>query len=263
MKKRSVERIPAGLKAEFFWSDKINSGTVADLSENGMLVNTRTCPPLRAKLDLTILLEEDVLNIPVKVRRLVKKDNYYDAFGAEIMNPPKKYLDFVTSLRWKHIKGLTTNGQVIKVYVCKVCHHISFDHAPVTCPICSSTIESFEKAPEAIKRPDNFAELSEFEKKHVPVIKLSKEDRFIDAHIKVGEIEHGMDVDHHISFIDVYYAAPLINKKCVSRVSFNCDRMQPATSLRFDYVNAGVLTVISRCNVHENWLAKASFKNSI
>ncbi len=257
MKKRAVERIPADLKAEFFWGDEASIGTVTDLSENGMLVSTKTCPPVRSKFEISISLQEDMLKIPVKVRRLVKIDNSYDAVGLEILNPPRRYLDYVNNLRWSRIKGIKTNGQVIKIYVCSVCHHISFDHAPINCPICNSTIESFEKAPEAIKRPDNFAELSEFEKKHIPVIRIMKEDGYTDVKVKVGIIDHGMDIDDHISFIDVYYNDPFINKKCVSRTSFNCERIHPSATFRLNNIKTGVVTIISNCNAHGNWLAKA------
>ena len=252
MKKRAVERIPANLKAEFFWSDKINSGHVVDLSENGFLVKTDSCPAIRSKFDLNINLEDDVLKIPVKVRRIVNTD---DAIGVEIVDPPQQYLDYVNELRWERIKGIKISGQIIKLYVCQVCHHISFDHAPVNCPICSSTIESFEKAPDAIKRPDDFSEISEFEKKHIPVIKIAKENGVINAHIQV---DHEMNVDNHISYIDFYFNAPFIHKKCISRISFNCEKMHPSATVRFDDATQGVLTVISNCCAHGNWLAKVN-----
>jgi len=252
MRKRAVERIPANLKAEFFWSDKLNSGHVVDLSENGFLVKTDSCPAIRTKFDLNINLEDDVMKIPVKVRRIV---NTNDAIGVEITDPPQRYLEYVEALRWEKIKGIKISGQIIKLYVCQACHHISFDHAPVNCPICSSTIESFEKAPDAIKRPDDFSELSEFEKKHIPVIKIAKENGFIDAHIHV---DHEMNVDNHISYIDFYYNAPFIHKKCISRISFNCEKMHPSATVRFDNVPEGVLTVISSCCAHGNWLAKVN-----
>jgi desulfoferrodoxin (superoxide reductase-like protein) len=258
MKKRAVERISANLKAEFFWSDKINSGHVLDLSENGFLIKTDLCPAIKAKFDLNINLPDDILKIPVKVRRIIKNDNNYDAIGVEIVNPPEEYLQYVDTLRWERIKGIKTNGQIVKLYVCKACHHIAFDHAPVNCPICSSTIESFEKAPDAIKKPDNFSELSEFEKKHIPVIKIMKEDGYINAHVTVGEIDHKMNIDDHISHIDFYYNAPFINKKCISRFSFNCEKMHPSATIRFDNVIPGVLTVISNCSAHGNWLSKAN-----
>ena len=257
VRKRSVERIPANLEAVFFWNEKENSGSIADISENGMLVNTLSCPPLRAKFNLTILIKDNVLTIPVKVRRLVKNDMVYEAIGVETLTPPRQYLEFVDSLRWEQIKGVKTSGQMIKVYVCNVCHHISFDHAPVSCPICSSPIEYFEKVPEAIKKPDNFTELSEFEKMHIPVIKLMKEESYIDAHIKIGEIEHPLDANNHISFIDFYYNAPLMNRKCISRVTYNCEKLHPSTTFRMDREYSGVLTVISHCSAHGNWLAKA------
>lgn len=258
MRKRAVERIPADLKAEFFWSDKTISGHIVDLSENGFLVKTDACPAIKARFDLNINLPGDVMKVPVKVRRIIKTDNNYDAIGVEIINPPQEYLKYVDALRWERIKGIKTNGQIIKLYVCKACHHIAFDHAPVNCPICSSTIESFEKAPDAIKKPDNFSELSEFEKKHIPVIKIQKENGYINAHITVGEINHEMNIDDHISYIDFYYNAPFINKKCISRLSFNCEKMHPSAAIRFDNVTQGVLTVVSNCSAHGNWLSKVT-----
>ena len=260
MKKRTVDRIPANLEAKFSWSEKINSGTVADLSENGMLINTRMCPPVRANFDVFISLEEDILKVPVKVCRLVRKGRLPDAVGVEISNPPRRYLDFIDSLRWKRIKAPSPRGQVIRLFVCNICHHISFDHAPINCPVCSSTIESFEKAPEAIKRPVNFTDLTEFEKKHIPLITILKSNGYVDVNVTVGEIEHGMDIDDHITFIDFYFNDSVLSKKCISRINFNCDRiLYPLTTLRFNTENPGVLTVISSCIAHGNWLAKASF----
>ncbi len=258
MKKRAVDRIPANLNADFFWSNKVNSGHIVDLSENGFLIKTNSFPSIKTKFDLNINLKDDVLKIPVKVRRLVMNANNYDAIGVEILDPPKEYLAYVDTLRWERIKGVKTNGQIIKLYICNVCHHIAFDRAPVICPICSSTIENFEKAPDAIKKPDNFSELSEFEKKHVPVIKILKENGYVNAHVTVGEIYHEMNIYDHISYIDFYYNAPFINKKCISRLSFNCERMHPSATVRFDNMTQGVLTVISNCSAHGNWLAKVA-----
>jgi len=259
MKKRAVERIPANLKADFFWSDKVNSGYILDLSENGFLVKTDLCPAIKAKFDININLQDDILKIPVKVRRIVKNDNNYEAIGVEILNPPREYLEYVETLRWDRIKGVKTNGQIIKLYVCSECHHIAFDHAPVKCPICSSTIECFEKAPGAIKKPDNFSELSVFEKKHIPAIKIVKENGYVNAHVTVGEIKHEMHLDDHITYIDFYYNAPFIHKKCISRMSFNCEKMHPSATLRIDSVTQGILTVISNCSAHGNWLSKVTF----
>jgi hypothetical protein len=105
MKKRAYERIPVDLKADFFWSDQLNIAAVADLSENGLLVKTDVCPPLRAKFDLNLPVEGDVLKIPVKVCRLVENDQDTEAIGVEILHPSEEYLNFVSTLRWNQIKG--------------------------------------------------------------------------------------------------------------------------------------------------------------
>ncbi|MEW6600924.1 MAG: desulfoferrodoxin family protein [Nitrospirota bacterium] len=256
MKKRASERLAANLKADFFWSDKINSACIVDLSENGFLVKTDSCPSMKTKFDLNITLTSGTLKIPVKVRRIVRNNNNCEAVGVEILTPPQEYLEYVESVRWGKIKGVTKNGQIIKLYVCSTCHHISFDHAPLNCPICSSGIDCFEKASDAIKKPDNFQELSEFEKKHIPVIKLSKSNGYVNAHITVGEIFHQMSIDDHISHIDVYFNTPFINKKCISRLSFSCEKMHPSATITLDNVTQGVLTVISNCSAHGNWLAR-------
>jgi hypothetical protein len=105
MKKRAYERISVDMKTDFFWSDQLNVGAVANLSENGLLVRTDACPPLRAKFDLNLPVEGDILKIPVKVRRLVENDQDTEAIGVEILDPSEEYLNFVSTLRWNQIKG--------------------------------------------------------------------------------------------------------------------------------------------------------------
>jgi len=257
MKKRSVERIPLSLEAEFDWSREIRSGSLANISEKGMLLTTGNCPPMRAKFNISLPTDGGLLKVPVRVRRVLKKDNRYTAVGLEVVNPPRQYLDYVYSLRWRHIRDGEIEGHLIRVFVCRTCSHIAFEHAPVNCPICHATIESFEKAPQAIKKPDNSAELSDLEKMHIPKIEISRKDSIINAHVRVGEIEHCMEPDDHIEFIDLYVNGPLVNKKCVSRIHFSCERMEPSTTLRFQDDTEGVLTAISCCSTHGNWMSKA------
>ena len=258
MKKRSVERILADFEARFLWHDTVNSGTLVDLSENGMLITTAACPPMRARFEVTIPLEDEVLKIPVKVRRVVKKENVYEAVGLEVINPPRRYLEFIGALRWKMIQGAGISGQTMRLYVCRKCSHLSFDDAPMHCPICSSTIEYFERALHPLKKARDSAELSDMEKKHIPSISFSKSEEHIDARIHVGEIEHEMSAEHRISFIDIYLSSPMLNKKCVSRVTFACERMRPSATLRFSCPDASMIKVVGRCTAHGSWLGNAS-----
>jgi superoxide reductase len=144
----------------------------------------------------------------------------------------------------------------MKTYVCKTCGYISFDNAPVACPVDGVAIENFEKDPDAIKRPVNPDNLTELEKKHIPVITIddacgeSSGGTCLDVHVTVGDIQHAMESEHFIDFIDVY-----IDKKYISRVVFIAKKMYPAVHLCLN-TNVGVISVIAHCNVHGSWRSK-------
>ncbi len=145
---------------------------------------------------------------------------------------------------------------MLKTFVCQICGHIAFNQAPVDCPVCGSAIENFENEPDALKNPIDPDNLTELEKKHIPVISLdsscsaTSEGTCMDVHIKVGEIQHVMESEHFIDFIDLY-----IDKKYISRVVFTAKKMYAAVHLCLN-TNSGVLSVIAHCNVHSNWRSK-------
>jgi superoxide reductase len=149
----------------------------------------------------------------------------------------------------------------MKIYVCQVCSHIAFDQAPVDCPVCGMAIENFEKDPEAIKKPADSDNLSEEEKRHIPVVHCSKgcgliSDReCIDVHIKIGEILHVMESEHFVNFIDLY-----IDKKYVTRVMLTPQVTHPAVRLNLK-INDGVLRVIVNCNIHGYWMARMNLND--
>lgn len=146
----------------------------------------------------------------------------------------------------------------METFVCKVCRHIEFDEAPLKCPVCEAPIENFENNPEAIKKPADPDNLSESEKKHIPKIVVARECDLIpegecaDAQVKVGEIEHVMETEHYITFIDFY-----IDRKYIARATLTPKKLHPATTLHLN-VNTGTLTVVENCNIHGNWMAEVS-----
>jgi len=145
---------------------------------------------------------------------------------------------------------------MLKTYVCQICSHIAFNQAPVDCPVCGSPIENFENDPDALMHPVDPENLSEFEKKHIPIIEIDNacsataEGTCIDMHIQVGKIQHEMQSEHFIAFIDIY-----IDKKYTSRVGFTAKKLYPSVHLCFT-TNSGVLSAIAHCNVHGNWRSK-------
>jgi len=143
----------------------------------------------------------------------------------------------------------------MKTYVCRVCHHVKFDEAPVNCPVCEAPIENFERDDNAIKRPSAPDCLTEFEKKHLPMLEIKKGcslagGNCIDVLVRIGEIEHEMESEHYISFIDFY-----IDKRYISRTILTPKSLHPATVLHLN-VDGGRLIVIENCSIHGYWMTE-------
>jgi len=138
-------------------------------------------------------------------------------------------------------------------HVCKVCSYISVTgEAPETCPVCFSPRESFQMQEEAIKMPADANNLTDLEKKHIPVITVVKECGLIpegcrDVHVNMGEIPHPMLQEHSIVHIDFY-----LDSKFLSRVILTPEKLNPAAALHVK-ADSGKLTVISLCNLHGAW----------
>jgi hypothetical protein len=73
---------------------------VLNLSENGMLLKSADINfPLDTQFDIFIHMKGEVLEVPVRVTRLIKTNHMYDGIGIELINPPKIYYDFIHNLR--------------------------------------------------------------------------------------------------------------------------------------------------------------------
>ncbi len=149
----------------------------------------------------------------------------------------------------------------MKTFVCRICNHVAFDQAPVDCPVCKAPIENFDNNPEAIHMPEDPRNLSEIEKKHIPVIAVSRQCQLIpggecvDVHVKVGEIEHEMESEHSITFLDFY-----INHRHQARIQMRYRRLHPAAMLHLN-VDTGTLTVVVNCNVEGSWMSEVNLSN--
>ena len=142
----------------------------------------------------------------------------------------------------------------MKGFVCKVCGFISINgKAPESCPVCHAPKTAFEEKANAIKTPKDANNLTEAEKKHIPVIKVVKTCGLIpegcqDVHVKVGEIQHPMQAEHFIMHIDFY-----INNEFISRVILTPDKVNPAGALHLK-AKDGKLQVVELCNLHGAWI---------
>jgi len=98
MHKRNSERTPVNLALRFPFSNTFIPGTVTDLSDNGMFINTELCFPLESKFEVLIKLKNEILTIPVQIARVVKSNNKYSGMGVRIVNSPQEYREFLSSL---------------------------------------------------------------------------------------------------------------------------------------------------------------------
>lgn len=142
----------------------------------------------------------------------------------------------------------------MKGFVCKVCGFISIDGAaPDKCPVCGAPKTAFEEKDDAIKTPQDENNLTELEKKHIPVITVVKKcglipEGCVDVHAKMGEIQHPMQPEHYINHIDFY-----IDKKFIARVHLTPEKLNPAAALHLK-ASSGKLSVVELCNLHGAWI---------
>ena len=142
----------------------------------------------------------------------------------------------------------------MKGLVCKICKYIAINGtAPDKCPVCGAPKSAFEEKDDAIKLPASAGNLTDLEKKHIPVIKVVKtcgliSDGSQDVHVKMGEIQHPMQPEHYITHIDFY-----IDAKFIARVHLTPEKLNPAAALHLKAAS-GKLTAIELCNLHGAWI---------
>jgi hypothetical protein len=116
MKKRDFERMTTTLRVNFSLNNEVNSGTITNLSNNGMFISTNMCLPLKSNFSIFIPLDDGVLDLPAKVRRLTKKDNDYDGMGVELLSPETRYLELLNSIRKDNIKNEKSEKRKVHLF---------------------------------------------------------------------------------------------------------------------------------------------------
>ena len=99
MEKRASERVPANLEVKFFCSDMFYSGIVTDLSEHGMFIRTGLCLPFESKFEIFFHLKEEIIKVPVTVKRIQKTEGFYDGMGVNLLKHTKRYLEYLDHLK--------------------------------------------------------------------------------------------------------------------------------------------------------------------
>jgi len=93
--RRSSQRMSANIDTKFFFGSIFYSGTILNVSENGLFINTKINLPSETIFIMFIPVEKENLKVIARVRRTALKNRAIDGIGVEILNPPVKYKDFV------------------------------------------------------------------------------------------------------------------------------------------------------------------------
>ncbi len=144
----------------------------------------------------------------------------------------------------------------MKIFECKTCGHIEFNVVPELCLVCRSPRTAFHENADAIKHPADPGNLTDGEKKHIPVVRKTGCGLLVDCtdvHATVGELVHVMEAKHFITYLDFY-----LDSRFISRVWLSPEVCKPAASLHLA-VKTGTITVIEHCNVHGNWMGATAF----
>ena len=95
MERRSFERVDSCLPVKYVCGSMIYSGTVKNLSENGMLIGTGNFLPCNDKIEILVPLDEGISRFHVRIRRIEKIDDANYNMGVEFIYSPGNYLKFV------------------------------------------------------------------------------------------------------------------------------------------------------------------------
>ncbi len=100
MDKRAFERIPVNLEVEYICNNTVYSGTVKNISRNGMFVDVdELCFPFNSPIELVFSLKKDVLRVSADLNRIVMSPDSHDSIGVELSKPSQDYLDFISSYK--------------------------------------------------------------------------------------------------------------------------------------------------------------------
>ena len=100
MQQRAFERVPANINIRFYTCNTDYSGTIKNISENGMFINTdKMLFPFDSAIEIIIPFGEKLLKVPVKVVRMTKSDEVFDGIGVALLDNHQDYLALVNSLK--------------------------------------------------------------------------------------------------------------------------------------------------------------------
>lgn len=105
-----------------------------------------------------------------------------------------------------------------------------------------------------VNNPADASDLTDMEKKHVPVITapdtVTAGEAF-EVTVKVGSMPHVMEETHHIQWIDLYSGGNFITKVILTPVFMTAKAT--INMVKSGAHETATLRAVSRCNVHGMW----------
>ncbi len=98
MERRTVERISTSIDARYFYGNLFYSGTVLNVSEKGLFINTKRCLPSEAMFVVIFRRDNELFKMIAKVKR-VSKCVDSNGMGVELVSPTLDYLELVSTLK--------------------------------------------------------------------------------------------------------------------------------------------------------------------
>jgi len=100
---REFERIPSNFRVRFSCFHTDYTGTVTNISENGMFIKTgKMSFPFASTLEVLVQLKHKIFRVPVEVSRMSKSKDHYDGLGVKLLETPQDYLDLVHTYKMTH-----------------------------------------------------------------------------------------------------------------------------------------------------------------
>ena len=99
MEKRNCRRIDTSLTTSICCEPYHYQTTITNISEKGVCIYTTMCFPIGTECKLFISGKDGMLEVQACVKHLVKKEDFNDAMGFELLNPSMDYIEFVNTLR--------------------------------------------------------------------------------------------------------------------------------------------------------------------
>ena len=98
MDKRDLERVTANIMIRFYCIDTEYSGTIINLSRNGMCINIGdNFLPCGTKVKLFVPLIKKVVNIDAKISWIIKLSDLNFTIGVKLVKTPNDYIEFANS----------------------------------------------------------------------------------------------------------------------------------------------------------------------